>query len=127
MDQNLVFVGSPRTVAERIRAAASEGFFNTVLGEFTFGDIAGAESIASMELFSREVMPLLAEFTPTSPSRRTSPTSPSPERQEYAFHDFTGECPHRVPGRRRRRLPYPRPAPGRRRDRAGWPGRRAQR
>ncbi|MFD6326272.1 hypothetical protein ACFWOL_26175 [Streptomyces sp. NPDC058442] len=69
MDQNLVLVGSPRTVAERIRAAASEGFFNTVLGKFTFGDIAGAESIASMELFSREVMPLPAGFTPCQPEQ----------------------------------------------------------
>jgi alkanesulfonate monooxygenase SsuD/methylene tetrahydromethanopterin reductase-like flavin-dependent oxidoreductase (luciferase family) len=69
MDNNLVFVGSPRTVAERIKEAAAEGCFNTVLGEFTFGDIAGAESIASMELYSREVMPLLADYAPYQPEQ----------------------------------------------------------
>jgi alkanesulfonate monooxygenase SsuD/methylene tetrahydromethanopterin reductase-like flavin-dependent oxidoreductase (luciferase family) len=64
MDQNLVFVGSPGTVAERLRAAATEGCFNTLLGEFAFGDIAGDEAIGSMELFAREVMPRLAGFSP---------------------------------------------------------------
>ena len=34
LDRNLVFVGSPETVANRITAAATEGLFNSVFAEF---------------------------------------------------------------------------------------------
>src|SRR5262249_8861171 len=40
LERNLAFVGSPKTVTAKIKAAAAEGLFNTVLGEFNIGDIA---------------------------------------------------------------------------------------
>jgi len=63
-DNNLVFVGSPRTVAQRIEAAAREGLFNTLLGEFTFGGLTEPEVRDSVELFASEVIPLLRGFDP---------------------------------------------------------------
>ncbi|HEU5473556.1 MAG TPA: LLM class flavin-dependent oxidoreductase [Actinophytocola sp.] len=64
LDNNLIFVGSPETVADRIRAAADEGVFNTLLGEFTFGMMSEAEVEASTRLFATEVMPALADHEP---------------------------------------------------------------
>lgn len=64
LDNNLVFVGSPATVADRIRTAATEGWFNTLLGEFVFGDLSQQLSNASTELFAHEVAPQLADFSP---------------------------------------------------------------
>ncbi|MER5307652.1 LLM class flavin-dependent oxidoreductase [Streptomyces sp. NPDC002773] len=74
MDHNLIFVGSPRTVADRIAAAAREGHFNTLFGEFVFGDITGDEAIGSMELFARDVVPQLAAFSPYQPLETAEPT-----------------------------------------------------
>ncbi|MFE6869830.1 LLM class flavin-dependent oxidoreductase [Kitasatospora sp. NPDC057692] len=68
LDHNLVFVGSPATVAERIEAAAREGFFNTLFAEFAFGDIVGPEAIRSMELYAEGVLPRLAGFSPFAPA-----------------------------------------------------------
>jgi len=64
LDHNLVFVGSAKTVAERISQAAAEGMFNTVLGEFNFGWLGWDELSDSMERFAREVMPLIADVEP---------------------------------------------------------------
>ena len=36
---DLVFIGSPETVAAKIRAAAEEGVFNVFMGEFNFADL----------------------------------------------------------------------------------------
>jgi alkanesulfonate monooxygenase SsuD/methylene tetrahydromethanopterin reductase-like flavin-dependent oxidoreductase (luciferase family) len=60
----LVFVGSPETVAAQIRSAAEEGCFNTLMGEFNFGWLTPDEVRRSTELFGREVIPALRDFSP---------------------------------------------------------------
>ena len=60
LDRNLAFVGSPRTVIGRIKAAASEGLFNTVLGEFNIGDIAEEDLMRSIKLFGTRSCPRCA-------------------------------------------------------------------
>jgi alkanesulfonate monooxygenase SsuD/methylene tetrahydromethanopterin reductase-like flavin-dependent oxidoreductase (luciferase family) len=62
--RNLAFVGSPQTVIEQIKAAASEGVFNVVLGEFNIGEIAEADLMRSIRLFGTEVIPALRDFEP---------------------------------------------------------------
>jgi alkanesulfonate monooxygenase SsuD/methylene tetrahydromethanopterin reductase-like flavin-dependent oxidoreductase (luciferase family) len=64
LEHNLAFVGSPKTVAEQIKTAASEGLFNTVLGEFNVGDVAEEDLMRSIKLFSTEVGPGLRRFEP---------------------------------------------------------------
>jgi alkanesulfonate monooxygenase SsuD/methylene tetrahydromethanopterin reductase-like flavin-dependent oxidoreductase (luciferase family) len=61
---NLAFVGSPKTVTEKIKAAATEGLFNTVLGEFNIGDITEEDLMRSIKLFGNEVIPALRAFEP---------------------------------------------------------------
>ncbi|HMF50660.1 MAG TPA: LLM class flavin-dependent oxidoreductase, partial [Candidatus Saccharimonadales bacterium] len=62
--RNLAFVGSPKTVIEQIKSAASEGVFNTVLGEFNIGAIAEDDLMRSIKLFGNEVIPALRDFQP---------------------------------------------------------------
>ncbi|GII66824.1 luciferase [Sphaerisporangium krabiense] len=64
MEHNLVFAGSPATVADQIRRAAQEGCFNTLLGEFNFGSLDWRELSGSMRRFAEEVIPALADFEP---------------------------------------------------------------
>ena len=64
LECNLAFVGLPKTVAEQIKAAASAGLFNTVLGEFSIGDIAEEDLMRSIKLFGTEVVPALRRFEP---------------------------------------------------------------
>ena len=64
MARNLAFVGSPKTVIEQIKHAASEGVFNTVLGEFNIGAIAEDDLMRSIKLFGNEVIPALRDFRP---------------------------------------------------------------
>ena len=64
MARNLAFVGSPETVIEQIKSAASEGVFNTVLGEFNIGAIAEEDLMRSIKLFGNEVIPALRDFQP---------------------------------------------------------------
>jgi alkanesulfonate monooxygenase SsuD/methylene tetrahydromethanopterin reductase-like flavin-dependent oxidoreductase (luciferase family) len=61
---NLVFVGSPDTVASQIRQAAREGCFNTVLAELNFGFLDEREIRSSASLFAHEVMPALRGYQP---------------------------------------------------------------
>ena len=63
-ERNLAFVGSPPTVIEQIKAAAREGVFNTVMGEFNIGAIAEADLMRSIKLFGSEVIPALRDFEP---------------------------------------------------------------
>ena len=49
---------------QQIKAAASEGLFNTVLGEFNIGDIAEEDLMRSIRLFGNEVIPALRSFEP---------------------------------------------------------------
>jgi len=62
--RNLAFVGSPKTVIEQIKQAASEGVFNTVMGEFNIGAIEESDLMRSLKLFGNEVSPALREFAP---------------------------------------------------------------
>jgi alkanesulfonate monooxygenase SsuD/methylene tetrahydromethanopterin reductase-like flavin-dependent oxidoreductase (luciferase family) len=62
--RNLAFVGSPQTVIEQIKTAASEGVFNTVMAEFNIGAIAEEDLMRSIKLFGTEVIPTLRSFEP---------------------------------------------------------------
>jgi alkanesulfonate monooxygenase SsuD/methylene tetrahydromethanopterin reductase-like flavin-dependent oxidoreductase (luciferase family) len=61
---NLAFIGSPDTVAQRVKAAASEGLFNTLLAEFNFGDMGAEDLMRSIRLFGSDVLPSLRSFEP---------------------------------------------------------------
>jgi alkanesulfonate monooxygenase SsuD/methylene tetrahydromethanopterin reductase-like flavin-dependent oxidoreductase (luciferase family) len=61
---DLVFVGSPDTVAAKIRAAAQAGLFNTFMGEFNFSDLPEADLMRSIKLFGEKVIPALRGFEP---------------------------------------------------------------
>jgi alkanesulfonate monooxygenase SsuD/methylene tetrahydromethanopterin reductase-like flavin-dependent oxidoreductase (luciferase family) len=64
VERNLAFVGSPATVVRQIKSAASDGLFNTVLGEFNIGDIEEPDLMRSITLFGKEVIPALRSFDP---------------------------------------------------------------
>lgn len=63
-ERNLAFVGSPQTVIEQIKAAATEGVFNTVLGEFNISPIGEEDLMRSIRLFATDVIPALRNFEP---------------------------------------------------------------
>ena len=60
----LVFIGSPDTVAAKLKAAAASGVFNTFMGEFNFHDVAEDNLMRSIRLFGTQVMPQLRGFEP---------------------------------------------------------------
>jgi alkanesulfonate monooxygenase SsuD/methylene tetrahydromethanopterin reductase-like flavin-dependent oxidoreductase (luciferase family) len=64
LEHDLVLIGSPGTVATKLRKWAEEGTFNTFFGEFNFGNIAEADLMRSLRLFGTEVMPRLRDFEP---------------------------------------------------------------
>lgn len=55
----LAFAGSPRAVAEALRAQLQAVGANYLVGQFVFGDMSLAESTESIELFASRVMPEL--------------------------------------------------------------------
>lgn len=61
---DLVFVGSVKTVTEKLHKAASEGLFNTFLGEFNFSDLPEEDMMRSIRLFGEKVIPALRDFEP---------------------------------------------------------------
>jgi len=61
---DLVLIGSPETVAAKLRRWAEEGSFNTFFGEFNFGNIAEEDLMRSIRLFGTEVMPKLRGYEP---------------------------------------------------------------
>jgi alkanesulfonate monooxygenase SsuD/methylene tetrahydromethanopterin reductase-like flavin-dependent oxidoreductase (luciferase family) len=61
---DLVFIGSPSTVAAKIRAAAAAGMFNTFMGEFNFADLPEADLMRSIRLFGEQVIPALRDYEP---------------------------------------------------------------
>jgi len=63
-ENDLVFVGSPETVAEKLCAAADEGFFNTFMGEFNFADLPELDLMRSIRLFGERVIPALRDYEP---------------------------------------------------------------
>lgn len=64
MENDLVFVGSPETVAKKLRKAAEIGFFNTFMGEFNFADLPEPELMRSIRLFGEKVIPALRDYEP---------------------------------------------------------------
>jgi alkanesulfonate monooxygenase SsuD/methylene tetrahydromethanopterin reductase-like flavin-dependent oxidoreductase (luciferase family) len=64
MDNDLVFIGSPRTVAAKLRHASEAGMFNTFMGEFNFADLPEADLMRSIRLFGEKVMPALHSYEP---------------------------------------------------------------
>jgi alkanesulfonate monooxygenase SsuD/methylene tetrahydromethanopterin reductase-like flavin-dependent oxidoreductase (luciferase family) len=64
MKHELVFIGSPDTVARKIKAAAGAGLFNTFLGEFNFSDLPEPELMRSIKLFGEKVIPQLRDYEP---------------------------------------------------------------
>ena len=59
-----MFIGSPETVATKIRAAAAEGVFNVFMGEFNFADLPEADLMRSIRLFGERVIPALRGYEP---------------------------------------------------------------
>ena len=77
--------GSPATVRDFIAAEIEATGANYLLSWFAFGDMTLAESLRSLELFSREVMPAFADaraaggmITPRQRRDRPSHAAPSP-------------------------------------------------
>jgi alkanesulfonate monooxygenase SsuD/methylene tetrahydromethanopterin reductase-like flavin-dependent oxidoreductase (luciferase family) len=63
-NHDLVFIGSPQTVAAKIRAAAQSGLFNTFMGEFNFSDLPEDALLRSIKLFGEKVIPALRGYEP---------------------------------------------------------------
>ena len=55
-------MGSPETVTQRIRDAAHEGMFNTMMCEFNIGSIPEEDLMRSIRLFGTQVMPALRDL-----------------------------------------------------------------
>ena len=64
LKHDLVFIGSPSTVAAKLRKAAETGIFNVFMGEFNFADLPEADLMRSIRLFGEQVIPTLSEFEP---------------------------------------------------------------
>lgn len=64
IDNDIVFVGSPETVAAKLKDASTVGHFNTFMGEFNFADLSNEEVMRSIRLFGEEVIPALREHEP---------------------------------------------------------------
>ena len=64
LKHELVFIGSPETVAAKIHAAAKAGLFNVFMGEFNFADLPEADLQRSIRLFGEKVIPTLRGYEP---------------------------------------------------------------
>jgi alkanesulfonate monooxygenase SsuD/methylene tetrahydromethanopterin reductase-like flavin-dependent oxidoreductase (luciferase family) len=64
LKHDLVFIGSPETVAAKIRTAAAAGVFNTFMGEFNFSDLPEPDLMRSIRLFGEQVIPALRGYEP---------------------------------------------------------------
>ena len=64
MENELVFIGSAKTVTEKLHRAAEKGLFNTFMGEFNFSDLPEEDLMRSIRLFGEKVMPELRGFEP---------------------------------------------------------------
>jgi alkanesulfonate monooxygenase SsuD/methylene tetrahydromethanopterin reductase-like flavin-dependent oxidoreductase (luciferase family) len=60
----LIFIGSPQTVAAKIKAAAGAGLFNVFMGEFNFADLPEEALLRSIRLFGEKVIPELRGYEP---------------------------------------------------------------
>jgi alkanesulfonate monooxygenase SsuD/methylene tetrahydromethanopterin reductase-like flavin-dependent oxidoreductase (luciferase family) len=64
LKHELVFIGSPETVAAKMRDAAEKGLFNVFMGEFNFADLPEADLMRSIRLFGEKVIPELRGYEP---------------------------------------------------------------
>ncbi len=64
LEKDLILLGSPDTVAAKLRKWAVEGSFNTFFGEFNFGNLAEDDLMNSLRMFGTEVIPQLRDFEP---------------------------------------------------------------
>ena len=64
LKNDLVFIGSAKTVAEKLHKAAETGVFNTFMGEFNFADLPEDDLMRSIRLFGEKVIPELRDFEP---------------------------------------------------------------
>jgi alkanesulfonate monooxygenase SsuD/methylene tetrahydromethanopterin reductase-like flavin-dependent oxidoreductase (luciferase family) len=64
LQHDLIFIGSPQTVAAKIKTAAAAGLFNVFMGEFNFADLPEDDLMRSIRLFGEKVMPELREYEP---------------------------------------------------------------
>ena len=64
---NYVVVGSPRTVADRLKAIALETGLGTLIPNFVLGDLPHHLTRRSIELFAKEVMPKLRDVNVDEP------------------------------------------------------------
>ena len=64
LENEMILIGSPSTVARKLKAWAAEGMFNTFAGEFNFGDLPEEDLMRSIRLFGTEVIPQLRDFEP---------------------------------------------------------------
>ena len=64
IENELIIIGSPDTVARKLKEYATEGMFNTFMGEFNFGNLAEQDLLRSIRLFGEEVIPELRDFEP---------------------------------------------------------------
>ena len=63
-ENQVMFVGSPDTVAQQIMSASKIGLFNTFMGEFNFADLPEEDLMRSIRLFAEGVIPVLRAFEP---------------------------------------------------------------
>lgn len=64
LENELILIGSPDTVTEKLRQFASDGMFNTFFAELNFGQLSEEDLMRSIRLFGTEVMPRLRDFEP---------------------------------------------------------------
>jgi alkanesulfonate monooxygenase SsuD/methylene tetrahydromethanopterin reductase-like flavin-dependent oxidoreductase (luciferase family) len=63
MELGQATAGTSKSVTQFLRAQLNESAANYLVGQFAFGDLSLAESIRSMDLFARDVMPALRAET----------------------------------------------------------------
>jgi len=61
VSSGLAFAGSPASVVAGLKAQLEETSANYVVGQFVFGDMLLAESLSSIRLFTRQVMPAVTD------------------------------------------------------------------
>ena len=64
LKHDLVFIGSPATVTQKIQVAAEAGLFNVFMGEFNFADLPEGDLLRSIRLFGEKVIPALRGYEP---------------------------------------------------------------
>jgi alkanesulfonate monooxygenase SsuD/methylene tetrahydromethanopterin reductase-like flavin-dependent oxidoreductase (luciferase family) len=61
---DLILIGSPDTVAKKLKKIATEGVFDCFFGEFNFTNLAEADVMRSIRLFGEKVIPQLRDYQP---------------------------------------------------------------